>query len=41
LSGVIDPADPTGVAAGARPIGALTTCAANPAGICDVYTPAT
>jgi iron complex outermembrane receptor protein len=38
LTGVIDPADPTGVAPGARPIGALTTCAASPTAVCDVYT---
>jgi iron complex outermembrane receptor protein len=38
LSGVIDPADPTGIQPGARPIGALTSCASTPAGICDIYT---
>jgi iron complex outermembrane receptor protein len=38
LKGVIDPADPTGVAAGARPIGALSTCAAAPTQVCDIYT---
>ncbi|MGZ3402729.1 MAG: TonB-dependent receptor [Phenylobacterium sp.] len=38
LRNVIDPADPTAVAPGAKPIGALTTCAANPALPCDVYT---
>ena len=38
LSGVIDPADPTGVQPGAKPIGALTTCAASPASPCDVFT---
>ena len=37
-SGIIDPADPTGIAAGAKPIGALATCAANPTGVCDIYT---
>jgi iron complex outermembrane receptor protein len=37
LKGVIDPADPTGVAPGAKPIGALTTCAANVLLPCDVY----
>ncbi|HEY2357675.1 MAG TPA: TonB-dependent receptor, partial [Phenylobacterium sp.] len=36
LKGVVDPNDPTGVAAGAKPIGALTTCGA--AGtVCDIY----
>ncbi|THD56080.1 TonB-dependent receptor, partial [Phenylobacterium sp.] len=38
LTGVIDPSDPTAVQPGAKPIGALTTCAANPTGVCDVYT---
>jgi iron complex outermembrane receptor protein len=37
LTGIIDPNDPTGVAAGAKPIGALSTCAANPTAVCDIY----
>ena len=37
LKGVVDPNDPTGVAAGAKPLGALTTCAATPTQPCDIY----
>ena len=37
LKNVIDPADPTGVAPGARPIGALTSCVAAPTQVCDIY----
>ena len=38
LRNVVDPADPTGIAPGAKPIGALTTCAAAPTQVCDIYT---
>ena len=38
LRNVIDPADPTGIQPGAKPIGALTTCAAAPTQVCDIYT---
>jgi len=37
-SGVVDPADPTAVAAGAKPIGALTACATPTTPGCDVFT---
>ncbi|MBS0334416.1 MAG: TonB-dependent receptor, partial [Proteobacteria bacterium] len=39
-AGVVDPADPTAVAAGAQPIGPLQSCAVLPAGstLCDVFT---
>jgi iron complex outermembrane receptor protein len=43
LKGVVDPADPTGVQPGAKPIGALTACtSSNPAvaggnALCDVF----
>jgi iron complex outermembrane receptor protein len=36
--GVVDPVDPTAVAAGAKPSVAGGTCAANPTGSCDVFT---
>jgi iron complex outermembrane recepter protein len=36
--GVIDPVDPTAVQPGANPVGPLLTCAAAPAGSCDVFT---
>ena len=39
LTGVIDPADPTAIQPGAKPIGALMTCAAaGPSAPCDVFT---
>jgi iron complex outermembrane receptor protein len=37
-SGVVDPADPTGVAAGAKPIGALTACPTLTSTGCDAFT---
>jgi iron complex outermembrane receptor protein len=39
-TGVVDPVDPTAVAPGARPVGALTSCAALPAdsSLCDTFT---
>jgi iron complex outermembrane receptor protein len=37
-SNVIDPADPTAVAPGAKPIIAAGSCAANPAAACDAFT---
>jgi iron complex outermembrane receptor protein len=39
-SGVVDPVDPTAVQPGAKPVGALTPCAALPADstLCDVFT---
>ncbi|MDB5427731.1 MAG: TonB-dependent receptor [Phenylobacterium sp.] len=37
-AGVIDPADPTAVAAGAKPTSAAGTCAANPTLPCDAFT---
>jgi iron complex outermembrane receptor protein len=37
-TGVVDPADPTAVAPGAKPASAAGTCAANPTRSCDVFT---
>ena len=38
LTGIVDPNDPTAIAAGAKPIIAASTCAAAPTQPCDVYT---
>jgi iron complex outermembrane recepter protein len=38
LTNIVDPADPTATQPGARPVGALTTCAAAPSQLCDIYT---
>jgi iron complex outermembrane receptor protein len=37
-SGVVDPADPTAIMPGAKPVSVGGTCAANPTGSCDVFT---
>jgi iron complex outermembrane receptor protein len=36
--GVVDPADPSALQAGAKPTGVGGTCAANPTGSCDIFT---